>query len=143
MPEVLCPGCGTESHFDQLRRDASEFCRVCDYPLFWVRTTAFGTDQGGLDEESGLRRLPGTGGRMVAASLICPTCTEPNPVAAVLCIRCGSELHPRKVEPPPPLPEPEPEPVVVVVAPPPRWPWILLVIAVLILVVALIGLVVV
>ncbi|MDQ1397678.1 MAG: hypothetical protein QOG64_2937 [Acidimicrobiaceae bacterium] len=144
MPEVLCPGCGTESHFDQLRRDSSEFCRVCDYPLFWVRTTAFALDQIDTDGENGLRRLPGTAGRVAAASLFCPSCTEPNPVAAVLCIRCGSDLHPRKVEPPPPPPpEPEPEPVVLVVAPPSRWPWILLALAVLILVISLIALAVV
>lgn len=127
--EITCPSCGTVSHFKELTRDAAAFCRTCDYPLFWVRPPRLeGEDAGG---EEGLRRLPGTVGRVSLATLDCPVCTEPNLVSATLCIRCGADLHPAPptvVLPPPPepqpLPEPEPEPV-----PPAKrllWPWILL-----------------
>jgi hypothetical protein len=118
MAEITCPGCGTISHFEQLRREADEFCRVCDYPLFWARSTEFGN--GHLEEATGesLRRLPGTAGRAAGASIDCPECTEPNPITNTICIRCGAELRPAPPEPvvelpppPPPEPEPEPEPV--------------------------------
>jgi hypothetical protein len=143
VTEIPCPSCGTVAHLDQVRRDASEFCPTCDYPLFWARTTGFGTDEGGLDGENGLRRLPGTAGRVAVASLFCPTCTEPNVVTAVLCIRCGSDLHPAPPEPvtvilpPPPEPEPEPEPL-----PEPRrwWPWVVLALIVLALVIIAVAL---
>ncbi len=121
---ITCPGCGTVSHFDQLRRDAQEFCRRCDYPLFWVRS---GDAPLPVDAEgdSGLRRLPGAGGRQAVASLGCPQCNEPNVYTATLCIRCGADLRPAPptpppapvVEEPPPPPPPEPEPI------PALWPY--------------------
>jgi hypothetical protein len=116
MPEITCPSCGTISHFEQLRREAEEFCRICDYPLFWARSTEFGFGNGEGSSGESLRRLPGTAGRAVAAAIACPVCTEPNPIANSICIRCGSELRPAPVVepivviPPPPPPPPEPEP---------------------------------
>lgn len=127
--EIACPSCGTVSHFADLGRDASAFCRVCDYPLFWARPTR--SVSGDADDgESGLRRLPGTAGRVALATIDCPVCTEPNPVSATICIRCGSDLRPAPptvvvpVAPPPVIPEPEPVPEPV----PARviWPWIVL-----------------
>ncbi|MEY2450510.1 MAG: hypothetical protein QOD92_84 [Acidimicrobiaceae bacterium] len=117
MPEITCPSCGTVSHFEQLRREAEEFCRTCDYPLFWAKSTEFGNGSAADGSGESLRRLPGTAGRAVGASIDCPECTEPNPFANTICIRCGSELRPVPPEPviilpppPPPPPEPEPEP---------------------------------
>lgn len=121
--EITCPGCGTVSHFDQVRRSADEFCRRCDYPLFWVRSS----DEPAVDLEGGdvgLRRLPGAGGHQVVATLGCPHCNEPNLHTARVCIRCGGDMRPApppvvpvvvpptpKPAPPPPPPPPEPEPV--------------------------------
>jgi hypothetical protein len=140
--DITCPTCGTISYFEELDRNAEAFCRVCDFPLFWARATRLA----GADDDAGgggLRRLPGTAGRVAIATLACPVCTEPNPITGVVCIRCGSDLHPAPptvvIPPPPPPPEPEPVPL-----PPPRrviWPWILLgvlaVIAVVLLIVLL------
>src|SRR5215467_9977772 len=94
MPEIACPSCGTVTRLDQLRRGADEFCRVCDYPLFWVRSSDFA--EAGVAEGNGesLRRLPGTAGRQAPASINCPECTEPNPMTGLFCIRCGADLHP-------------------------------------------------
>jgi Double zinc ribbon len=125
--EVTCPTCGTDSYFDELNRDSAAFCRVCDYPLFWALAPRLGAaeDEG----DTGLRRLPGTAGRVAIATLACPVCTEPNPLGGSVCIRCGADLHPAPATalvqelPPPPLPPPPPPP------PPPKrvlWPWILL-----------------
>ena len=123
---ITCPGCGTVSHFDQVRRNAQEFCRRCDFPLFWVRS---GDAPEGEPREGdvGLRRLPGAGGRQVVASIGCPQCNEPNLHSANLCIRCGADLHPPPMPPPapvlaqeaPPPPPPEPEPEVG-----PIWPYL-------------------
>jgi hypothetical protein len=145
--DVTCPTCGTVSYFDEVNRDANAFCRVCDYPLFWVRSTAFagvGDAEGGV----GLRRLPGTAGRITVAMEACPECSEPNPVSVNICVRCGADMHPPPPPPPPPPePEPEPEPVFVPPPPPPPpparnwWPWVALgvlaVVAIVILVVLL------
>lgn len=111
--EVTCPGCGTVSRFEEVRRDADAFCRRCDYPLFWARgaVTALTSDEGG----EGLRRLPGTAGRQDEVSVPCRICREPNRPAAVVCIRCGAEM----AAPPPPAPAPIPEPAP---APPPPEP---------------------
>jgi hypothetical protein len=145
---LTCPTCGTVSYFEELKRDATAFCRVCDFPLFWVRSTRLA----GEDEttgDTGLRRLPGTAGRVALATMDCPVCTEPNPVSGVICIRCGSPLHPA---PPEPVPQPPTPPPVVYHPPPPPpppppskrivWPWVLLgvlaAIAVVILVVLLV-----
>ncbi len=64
MPEITCPSCGTVSRLDQLRRSADEFCRVCDYPLFWARSTEFATAGVGEANGDSLRRLPGIAGRV-------------------------------------------------------------------------------
>jgi hypothetical protein len=127
--DITCPTCGTVSYFEELNRDATAFCRVCDYPLFWARNTRLADDSAD-DADTGLRRLPGTAGRVAIATLDCPVCTEPNPVTGVVCIRCGSLLHP---PPAAPAPEPPPtQPVYYVPPPPPPppkrviWPWILL-----------------
>ena len=131
--EITCPTCGTVSHFDELGRDASSFCRTCDYPLFWVRSAQLAAAGSGGD--AGLRRLPGTVGRASVATLECPACTEPNLVSAAICIRCGADLHPA------PAPEalPPPPPTVVYEPPPPPpparrpvWPWVALIVALLI-----------
>lgn len=125
---VECPGCGAGVEIEPGSRSASLFCSRCDYPLFWVRPPH-------LDEEpvdlagSVLRRRPGASGIRLPATVPCPACAELNVVVAVVCIRCGSPMHPE--------PEPEPEPVVVVEAPPPpepepeRWwlPWMTVLLA--------------
>jgi hypothetical protein len=115
MPEITCPSCGNVANFDRLNRDASEFCPVCDYPLFWARSTAFASDLVAAGD-IGLRRLPGTAGHTTELNFPCPACSEPNPVTGVLCIRCGAELHPQPVAPPPPpplfVPPPPPPPPV-------------------------------
>jgi hypothetical protein len=140
MATITCPGCGTESEVEQFHREAGEFCGVCDYPLFWARSTALAVDNGN-GSEAGLKRLPGTAGRVLAATLLCPTCTEPNLVTAIICIRCGSDLHPVIEEPTVVLPEPpppEPEPVVE----PVRLPWWLIWSIIAVGVLALIALIV-
>lgn len=127
--EIICPSCGTVSHFDELNRDAAAFCRGCDYPLFWARPPRA---QGEDDDESddGLRRLPGTVGRVSLATVDCPECTEPNQVSASVCVRCGADLHaaPPTLVVPEPQPEPEPEPEIEPEPPAERviWPWIVL-----------------
>ena len=128
MPEINCPGCGTVSHFDELRRSAGEFCRSCDYPLFWARSTLVTAGGGPADADTGLRRLPGTAGRTTVATVTCWACQEPNLLAATICVRCGSDLAGPPAPPPPP-PEPEPVVEVVEVAPEPTpipWAWIVL-----------------
>src|SRR3954447_19605902 len=133
MAVITCPGCGTVREIDQFRREADEFCGVCDYPLFWVRSTVLATDNGN-GAEAGLRRLPGTAGRVLTATLLCPVCTEPNLVTAAICTRCGPALHPVIEEPVvlPPPPPPEPEPVVVEPVTQPWWfIWIIVAVAVL------------
>lgn len=102
--DTVCPSCGTTGAVDFARRDSGDFCRVCDFPLFWSRDRVLMPSADGPDE-SGLRRLPGTAGRAALASLLCPTCAEPNPATGVTCVRCGSPLHP--------VAAPEPVPVVV------------------------------
>jgi len=102
---VTCPGCGTVTYLDSLRRHAEEFCRTCDYPLFWSRDAAVLAGGDAVGEGAGLRRLPGTAGRVTLASTTCWACDEPNLALAELCVRCGVDLSG-----PPPEPEPEPEP---------------------------------
>jgi hypothetical protein len=126
--QLLCPGCGTPSHFDEFRRAATEFCRNCDYPLFWARSTAVVGRTDGADGDTGLRRLPGAAGRVAIATNECWACREPNLLAAKVCVRCGADLSG-----PPVAPEPPPPPVAVIEAPPPPpppkpsiWPWVVL-----------------
>jgi hypothetical protein len=123
--ELTCPTCGTASFVDDIARDAALFCRVCDYPLFWVRSARLSAPSATVTD-TGLRRLPGALGRVTIATIPCPSCTEPNLLSANVCIRCGADMHPAPVIEEPPLPEPEPEPVVA--APEkktPWWPWAL------------------
>jgi hypothetical protein len=120
--DVTCPSCGTVSYYDELNRDASAFCRECDYPLFWARTSRTRADSVAVGD-AGQRRLPGTVGRITVVTVPCPVCFEPNTTAADVCIRCGADMHPPPPPPPPPPPEPKTEPVVVVPpAPPPPEP---------------------
>ena len=109
--DAVCPSCGAAAAVDYTRRDADDFCRACDFPLFWSRDRVVALSSGGPDE-AGLRRLPGTAGRAALASLLCPSCAEPNPATGVTCLRCGADLHPKAVVPIVVAPEPEPELVV-------------------------------
>jgi len=123
---VTCPECGQLATVNMARRSADDFCRNCDFPLFWAKGTVITPE--GQETRASLRRLPGTVGRAGTASLICPHCAEPNSPTAEICVRCTLSLHPVEIpepEPPPliafeppPLPEPEPEP-----EPAPRFDW--------------------
>jgi hypothetical protein len=123
---LTCPECGTAAHVTLNRREATDFCRVCDYPLFWTPSKIL-RDPSDRGDES-LRRLPGTVGRATLAALACPFCSEPNALTAQTCVRCGRPLHPVEAPPPPqvylpppPAPvEPEPESKVA------WWVWALL-----------------
>ncbi len=109
---VTCPECGTVSHVTLNRRESLDFCRTCDFPLFWTPTKVVRDPAATIDES--LRRLPGQAGRATIASLPCPFCYEPNALSAQDCIRCGRPMHPVE-EPPPPAPvyvAPAPAPVV-------------------------------
>ena len=123
---ITCPECGTTALVTLNRRQSDDFCRQCDYPLFWVPSRILLGRAGDGGDES-LRRLPGTVGRATIASATCPHCAEPNSVTADVCVRCGLTMHPVAPPPPPPLPaiqpapqppveEPEPEPD-------PAWAW--------------------
>jgi hypothetical protein len=124
---VTCPECGQMATVDMARRQAEDFCRNCDYPLFWANSTVIAPS--GEDTGASLRRLPGTVGRAATAALLCPHCGEPNSPAAEICIRCALSLHPVEIPEPEPvvvIPEPEPEP-----EPPPEpvfeWWWLALI----------------
>jgi hypothetical protein len=136
MADVACPGCGTVTRLDTIARTADEFCPKCDFPLFWAPAAmaAPGVDGGPLD--ASLRRLPGTAGRTMVATIVCPTCAEPNPVRNQLCLRCGGVLRPLPEPEPAPLPPPPPPHVQVLPPPPPPpkrvvWPWVLVVLVLL------------
>lgn len=114
--EVTCPQCGTVVRIDPRARSSLDFCPnpICDYPLFWVRNAIIVTED--YDDGSSHRRMPGTAGRAAAAYLPCPHCSEPNPLSAAFCVRCGGDMHPVAPPPPPPVePEPAPEPIFTVV----------------------------
>ena len=111
---VTCPSCSVVSFVAPSRRDAAGFCPACDFPLFWAGSRlAAGEDD--TDDDGSHRRLPGTIGRSALASVPCPSCRELNQPSAVVCVRCGADMHPAPVpELPAPapvivLPEPEPE----------------------------------
>ncbi|MFL6162095.1 MAG: hypothetical protein ACJ74U_07700 [Jatrophihabitantaceae bacterium] len=100
---ISCPECGAPGMVDPTRRDAGDFCRACDFPLFWSKDRiSIGTPSDAGDDS--LRRLPGALGRVVIASAPCPHCNELNLPTAVYCIRCGSAMQ--FVPPPPPVPRP-------------------------------------
>lgn len=121
---VTCPECGQLATVNMARRSADDFCRNCDFPLFWAKGTVITPE--GQETGASLRRLPGTVGRAATAALICPHCAEPNSPTAEICVRCALSLHPVDIpEPPPPPaplimfePEPPPEP-----EPAPRFDW--------------------
>ena len=109
---VVCPECGTAAVITVNRRDSADFCKQCDFPLFWTPSAVI-RDASMRSNDESLRRLPGTVGRVTVASLPCPHCAEPNLLSAQTCVRCGL---PMRLEAPPPAPEP------VYVAPPPMEP---------------------
>ena len=121
--QVTCPECGTVAMVTLTRREAADFCRNCDYPLFWTPSIIL-MDRARLSDDS-LRRLPGTVGRVTVAHFPCPHCAEPNQLTAIDCVRCGRPLRPVHYEPapipvympPPPEPE-EPERGI------PWWVWV-------------------
>jgi hypothetical protein len=124
---LTCPECGTTAQVTLNRRDSVDFCRTCDYPLFWTPSKVF-RDPSAESAES-LRRLPGTVGRATVASLACPFCYEPNALSAQTCVRCGRPMHPVEEAPapvpvyvPPPAPPALPEPKAKVA----WWVWVLL-----------------
>jgi ribosomal protein L37AE/L43A len=122
---VTCPECGAVQDIHLNRRESVDFCRNCDFPLFWTPSEVI-RDRG-AGEGEGLRRLPGTVGRSTLASMACPHCAELNLVTAEVCIRCGRPMHPVVDLPPPPAPVYIPPPPPVVAPPPPRdvpwWVW--------------------
>ena len=123
---ITCPECGTTAQVTLNRRDSIDFCRVCDYPLFWTPSKVVRDPSGSTDES--LRRLPGQAGRATIASLPCPFCYEPNALSAETCIRCQRPMHPVEELPPAPV---YVAPAPVYVPPPPQpkvawWVWALL-----------------
>lgn len=125
---VTCPECGATQYVNLNRRDSTDFCRRCDFPLFWVPSRVTRDHNPATSGES-LRRLPGTGGATRLASIACPHCAERNPATAETCARCGRSMRlesppppPQPVYVPPPAPEPEPEPAQGV----PWWVWTLI-----------------
>lgn len=141
--QLTCPECGTAALVTVNRRDSADFCRTCDFPLFWTPAAVLLEDANRPAGES-LRRLPGTVGRATLAALPCPTCAEPNALSARVCVRCGGPMQmqappppPEPVYVPPPAAAPEPEPEKDV----PWWVWLLvgLVAAALIVIAVLAG----
>lgn len=137
---VTCPECGQLATVDMARRQADDFCRRCDFPLFWARGTVIAPE--GAESGASLRRLPGTVGRAATAALICPHCAEPNSPATEICIRCSLSLHPVDIPEPapvvivlPPEPEPEPEPEKAF-----DWWWIVAIAAAVLAIALLVGL---
>lgn len=124
---IVCPECGTTAMIVLNRRDASDFCRSCDFPLFWTPAAVLREDSMRSVEDS-LRRLPGTVGRATVASVACPHCAEPNQLSAQTCVRCGRPMH-LEPEAPPPAPVYVPPPPAPVVVEPDRgvpwWAWLL------------------
>ena len=125
---VTCPECGTVAQVTLNRRESRDFCRNCDYPLFWTPNKVF-YDRSDGSEES-LRRLPGTVGRATVASLACPHCSEPNALTAQTCVRCGRPMHLVEAPPPPPAPVVAPPPPPAPAPPPDKgvswWVWLVL-----------------
>ncbi len=105
---VTCPECGLAATVDLTRRNATDFCRNCDYPLFWARGTVI--PPFGDETSASLRRLPGTAGRAQRPSVPCPTCGEPNLPNAEYCIRCSGPMVLVEAPAPEPIPEPAPKP---------------------------------
>ena len=111
---ISCPECGELAEVQPGRRRSEDFCRRCDFPLFWARAAVISPF--GEEASASLRRLPGTVGRAATAGIACPHCGEPNSPAALICVRCGGDMHPVVPPPPPPVvvyqpPPPPPPPV--------------------------------
>lgn len=130
---VTCPECGTPSDIMNGRRDASDFCPSCDFPLFWSGS-AIAARTAVDDSDDALRRLPGTSGKGVNYSVPCPSCGELNLPTAWVCLRCAGSMTPPPPPAPAPVPQPMPAPAPAPVVPleePPRFRWWLLVAAAL------------
>jgi hypothetical protein len=119
---LTCPECGTPARVTVNRREAEDFCRTCDYPLFWTPAIVV-RDRSDLNADPALRRLPGTVGRVAVASFPCPHCAEPNALGAEICVRCGRPMRIVEAAPPPPQPIALPPAAVVEPEPEPRTPW--------------------
>lgn len=123
--EVTCPECGTVATITVNRREAEDFCRRCDFPLFWT-PAAIVLDTSSSSASEALRRLPGTAGRVSVGKIACPHCAESNPATSTHCLRCHGDLHP-VVPPPPPAPVALAAPEPPAPAPEPRrtpwWVW--------------------
>jgi len=133
---ISCPECSAPATVELTRRDALDFCQRCDFPLFWARDQVVIGDP--LDSnDDALRRLPGTLGRVVIASVPCPHCNEPNLPTATLCVRCGLTMQAGPAPAPPRLrPVALPEPSMAPLEDEPhRW-WIWLVVLLTLLLVA-------
>jgi hypothetical protein len=118
---VTCPECGTTAMVNLRRRESNDFCRNCDFPLFWTPSQVL-LSRSDVGDDS-LRRLPGTTGRAISASIACPHCAELNPVTAEICVRCGLSMQVRAAAPPPPQPVYVAAPEPVYVAPQKHLPW--------------------
>jgi hypothetical protein len=118
---VTCPECGTTAMVNLRRRESNDFCRNCDFPLFWTPSQVL-LSRSDVGDDS-LRRLPGTTGRAISASIACPHCAELNPVTAEICVRCGLSMQVRAAAPPPPQPVYVAAPEPVYVAPQKHVPW--------------------
>jgi len=129
---LTCPECGTSATVTVNRRDAADFCRSCDYPLFWTPSRVIYDSVGRHSADETLRRLPGTVGQVTVASLPCPHCAEPNALSAQVCVRCHRPMQLVEPDPLPPPPEPvyAPPPLPAVYVEPERrtpwWVWALL-----------------
>ena len=119
--QVTCPECGTVAMVALTRRESDDFCRQCDYPLFWTPSKVV-LDSGNLAGDS-LRRLPGTSGRVLVGSVPCPHCAEGNVLTAELCARCGGDMNPPAPAPVVAAPEPPPAPAPEPTKPVPWWLW--------------------
>ena len=129
---ITCPECSAPATVELTRRDALDFCQRCDFPLFWARDqVVLGEPLDSIDDA--LRRLPGTLGRVVIASVPCPHCNEPNLPTATLCVRCGLTMQASAPPTPPRRPVMLPEPVMTPLEDEPRrwWIWLLVVLTVL------------
>lgn len=129
---ITCPECSAPAMVELTRRDAVDFCQRCDFPLFWARDQVVLGDPIDSNDDA-LRRLPGTLGRVVIASVPCPHCNEPNLPTASLCVRCGLTMQASAPPAPPPRPVMLPEPEMAPLEDEPRrwWIWLLVVLTVL------------
>lgn len=116
MPNIVCPECSTQTFIDDsdgfLDGTPDEFCRNCDFPLFWAPKSAIrdeievtadvGGDQRGIHPHGDpgqppMRRLPGTEGLESSTGVPCPHCRELNDPDRVRCWRCGNLMVPEVV----------------------------------------------